>query len=158
MRSWWWAYALVLVLTFSATYLLFDRSLPPDRPLAVSDVAAQPSLTENLDPPATDKDEARLQDVDSNPAALKQDQLPAAQKEVRLEDAPRPAALKPSSPGDAKQDLSWLAFYRLAGLAPGSLSRQTSFSAKNSPAVPRLGHPSKKSGGCQTYWGWTPPS
>src|SRR5437016_11487279 len=84
MRLWWWAYALVPVLTFSVTYLLFDRSLPPDRPVIVSDESARRSLTQIYEPPVTDKDQARLQDVDSAPAGLKQDQLPAVQREARL--------------------------------------------------------------------------
>jgi hypothetical protein len=99
MRLWWWAYALVPVLTFSITYLLFDRSLTPDRPLAVIAAPAQPSLTQISEQPVTDKDQARLQDPDSAPAALKQDQLPA-QKEARLDNASRPEAAEASSPSD----------------------------------------------------------
>ena len=107
MRSWWWAYALVPVLTFSVTYLLFDRSSTPDRPLAASDASLRLSLTQTSDRPVADKDGARLQDVDSAPAALEQDQLPAAQEEARLE-ASGPEAVEASSPSDTalKQDQS----------------------------------------------------
>ena len=106
MRSWWWAYALVPVLTFSVTYLLFDQTSVPDRPLAASDASARPSLIEASGRPVADKDEARLQNVDTAPAALKQDQLPAAQEEARLENASRPEAAEASSLSDTalKQD------------------------------------------------------
>jgi hypothetical protein len=109
MRLWWWAYALVPVLTFSVTYLLFDRSLPPDRPLIVSDESARPSLTQISEPPVTHKDQARLQDVESAPAGLKQDHLPAVQREARLDDASRPQAVERSSKDEA----------RLQGVEPG---------------------------------------
>src|SRR5438045_2517282 len=98
MRPWWWAGALGAVLTCSVTYLLFNQTLVPDRPLAASDVSARPSVIQTPDQPVTGKDEARLQDVDSASAVLKQDQLPAAQEEARLENVSRPEAGEASSP------------------------------------------------------------
>jgi hypothetical protein len=143
MRPWWWACALGAVLTCSATYLLFNQSLMPERPLAASDAPALPSLTQNPDQTFADKYQARVQDVDFAPAALKQDQLAAAQKEARLEegsrpeitersspidtklqeeasleDALHPEAVEPSSPSDTKQNLSWVAFYAYSELPP----------------------------------------
>ena len=88
----------------------------PDRPLVTSEASVPPSLTQNPDQPVTDKDEARLQDVDPAPAALTQDHLPAAQEEARLEDAPGPEAVEPSNPSETKQNLSWVAFYAYSEL------------------------------------------
>jgi len=113
--------------TCAATYLLFNQSLIADRPLVASDESARPSLDQRSDRPVTDKDEARVQDVDSASADLKPDQLPVAQEEARppvaqqearLEDASRPEAVEPSSSGDTKQNLSWLAYYAYSELPP----------------------------------------
>jgi hypothetical protein len=102
MRPWWWACALAAVLTCSGTYLLFDRSLTPDRPLGAIDAPAPPSLIESPDQPLAYKDQARLPDLDPAPAALRQDHLPAAQQEARLDDASRPEAVEPSSKDEAR--------------------------------------------------------
>jgi hypothetical protein len=126
MRPWWWACALAAVLTCSVTYLLLNQSFIPDRPLVASDESVRPSLDQNPDRPVADKDQARVQDVESAPADLKQDQLPVAQQdqlpvaqeEARLEDASRPEAVEPSSPNDTKQNLSWLAYYAYSELPP----------------------------------------
>src|SRR3954447_23195252 len=58
MRPWWWACALAAVLTCSGTYLLFDRSLTPDRPLGAIDAPAPLSLMESPDQPLAYKDQA----------------------------------------------------------------------------------------------------
>jgi len=140
MRIWWWACALIAVLTCSAFYLLLSQPLMPEPPLAASDGPARSSSTENPDQSVAgspgqpvadnsdrqvaDKDQARLADVDADPPALKQDQLPAAQQEARLEDAPRPEDAsrsevdEPSTRSDTKQNLSWLAFYAYSELPP----------------------------------------
>ncbi len=127
MRPWWWACILAAVVTCLVTYLLFNQSLMPDRPLVASSKSERPSLNQNMDRPATDKDEARLQDIELAPAVLKLDQspvaqeearLPVAREEARLEDASRPEPVEPSSPSDTKQNLSWLAYYAYSELPP----------------------------------------
>jgi hypothetical protein len=112
----------------------------PDRPPVASEDSAQPSVVVQIpdlplpDRPLPDKDQARLPDVDTAPAAPTQDESPPAQQQARLEDAPRPEAVEPSSPdvaepsvpdvveppspSDAKQSLAWLAYYAYSELPP----------------------------------------
>jgi len=118
MRPWWWACILAAAVTCSVTYLLFNQPPMPDRPPGTSDESEQLSLDQNPGRPVTDKDQARLQDVEPASAALKQDQLPVPGEEARLEDASRPVAIEPSSRSDTKQNLAWLAYYAYSELPP----------------------------------------
>ena len=142
MRPSWWAFILVGVVTGSVIYQLGNESSVPDQSPVVAGESKPQPLDQKSDLALTEKDQARLQDIDSAPADLKQDQLPAAQQdqlpaaqqdqlpvaqqEARLEDASRPEAAEPSSPSetepsgpsDTKQNLSWLAYYAYSELPP----------------------------------------
>src|SRR3954466_16223595 len=106
MRTSWWAYVFVGVLTCSAAYQHFDR-----RALATASSGAS-------EQPLTHKDEARLQEVDSALAGLEPAQLPNVQKEARLEDTTGAVTVKYSELNEPKQNLSYLAYYVYSELPP----------------------------------------
>jgi hypothetical protein len=91
--------------------------LPTGSPGA-SEQSERHPLDQKPEQPLTYKDEARLQDIDLAPAGLEPDQLPNAQKEARLEDATGAATVEYSELNDAKQNLSYLAYYAYSEVPP----------------------------------------
>ncbi len=79
-------------LTGSVTYQLTNQSSLPNQLPVVSDEPKPQPLDQKSDRPLIGKDQARLQEGDSSPAVLKPDQLPVAQDQASLEDAPGTAA------------------------------------------------------------------
>jgi len=100
----------------------------PDQPRVVADESKPLPLDRTSEQPLIGKDEARLQDGDSPSVVLKSDQSPVAeeqapqqqapQQQATLEDTPATGAIEFSSPNDAKQNLSWLAYYAYSELPP----------------------------------------
>ena len=116
MRTSWWAYILMGVLTCSVAYPQFSQSPLPAGLLAASEPAERHLLNQKAEQPVATKDESRLPDPDPAPAGLKSDQLPHAQQEARLEDATSPSV--DSEPNAAKQNLSYLAYYAYSEIPP----------------------------------------
>jgi hypothetical protein len=107
MRTRWWAFLCLAVLTCAAAYQHFTPSSLPTEPVQseLQPVAQAPAQ------PLAQKDEERLPDVVSAPAGV------APRQEARLEDATapvEPSALKETKP----DDLSYLAFYAYSELPP----------------------------------------
>jgi len=76
----------------------------------------------------TDKDEAPSRDADSAPAGLAPG-LPNAQREARLEDATGSIPVEPAESTDAKQNLSYLAYYAYSELPPETKPADTVLNA-----------------------------
>jgi hypothetical protein len=102
------------IVTCSVAYSQFNDPLLPSGSLAASEQTERPR-DQTPEHPLTSKDQARLPDMDSVPASPTSE-LPNAQKEARLEDAAGP--IESSEPGDAKQNLSYLAYYAYSELPP----------------------------------------
>ena len=92
MRPSWWAFILLGSLAGSVTYQLTNPSSLPNQLPIVSDESKPQPLDQKSDGPLIGKDQARLQESDSSSAVLKPDQLPVAQDQASLEDAPGTAA------------------------------------------------------------------
>ena len=92
MRPSWWAFILLGSLAGSVTYQLTNPSSLPNQLPIVSDESKPQPLDQKPDGPLIGKDQARLQESDSSSAVLKPDQLPVAQDQASLEDAPGTAA------------------------------------------------------------------
>ena len=123
MRTSWWAYIFVAVLTCSLAYRHFNQPLLPTGSAGPSEQSEQHPLEQKPVLPPIYKDVARLdegrtQDIDPAPVALEPDQPPNAQKEARLEDAAGAVTIEHSEPADTKQDLSYLAYYAYAEVLP----------------------------------------
>ena len=123
MRTALWAYICVGVLTSSVAYQYFNQPSLPTGSVESSEQSEWHPLAQKSELPLTYKDDERLdeglvQDVDSAPAALKSDQLPNVQKEARLEDATGTVTTAYSERNDAKQNLSYLAYYPYSEVPP----------------------------------------
>ena len=123
MRSSWWAYIFLAVLTCSIAYRHFNQPSLPTESVGPSEQAEGHPLEQIPELPLTYKDEARLdegqlQDIDSAPAALGSDQMPDVQKEARVEDATDTDTTKHSYRNDTKQNLSYLAYYAYSEVPP----------------------------------------
>ena len=117
MRTSWWACIFVGFLACSAAYQRFNQpSLPTGS--GASEPSGRHPLDQKPEQLLTDKDERRLQDVDSAPAGLEPDQLPNAQKEARLEGAAGTGSIEYSELKDTKQNLSYLAYYAYSEVPP----------------------------------------
>jgi hypothetical protein len=93
MRPSWWAFILMGGLTGSVTYQLTPQSSLPDQLPAVSGESKPKPLDQKSDQPLIIKDQARLQEGDSSPAALP-NQLPA----VSDQSNPQPLDQKSDQP------------------------------------------------------------
>jgi len=123
MRTSWWAYICVVVLTCSVAYQHFNQPSLPTGSVGSSDQSERHPFEQKPELPLTYKDDGRLeegrvQDVDSAPAALKPDQLPNAQKEAYPEDATGTVTIEHSERNDTKQNLSYLAYYAYSEVPP----------------------------------------
>ena len=88
MRPWWLAFILMGSLAGVGTYHLTNPSSLPDQLPIVSDESKPQPLDQKSDGPLIGKDQARLQEGESSPAVVKPDQLPVAEDQASLEDAP----------------------------------------------------------------------
>jgi len=98
-------------------------SKPDERPFAQEQVPAQdaPGTGANDLPGSIDKerkDEAQLQQGGLPAAVLKSNELPVAQEPAPAEEAPGAAAIELAAPSEAKQNLSWLAYYAYSEIPP----------------------------------------
>ena len=123
MRTSWWAYICVVVLTCSVGYQHFNQPSLPTGSVGSSEQSEWHPPEQEPELPLTYKDDGRLgegrvQDVDSTPAALEPDQLPNAQKEARLEGATGTVTIEHSERNDTKQNLSYLAYYAYSEVPP----------------------------------------
>ena len=123
MRTSWWAYIFVAVLTCSLAYQHFNQPSLPTGSVGPTEQSEQHPLEQKPELPLIYKDDGRLdegraQDIDSAPVALKPDQPPNAQKEARLKDATDTVRIDRSEQNDTKQNLSYLAYYAYAEVPP----------------------------------------
>jgi hypothetical protein len=113
----------VAVLTCAVAYPLFNQPSLPAPSVAPSEQPDLHPFEENPEQPLTGKDEARLEaerveTIDLAPIASEPNQPPDAQKEARLEDTTATVSIQPPERNDAKQDLSYLAYYAYSELPP----------------------------------------
>ncbi|AMN43159.1 transglycosylase family protein [Rhodoplanes sp. Z2-YC6860] len=105
MRTSWWAGVATCMVVGAVTCLVgyrhFNPSPAPTETLGVSERSDGHSVDQKTTPPATDKDQARLQDADVEPADLS----PAPNLEQDLADL-------------AKVDLTYLAYYAYSEIPP----------------------------------------
>jgi hypothetical protein len=118
MRISWWACIFVGVLTCSAAYWHFNQPSPPTESVGASARSEGHPRDQESEQLLTDKDQSRLQDVDSAPAGSEPDRLRNAQKEARLEDATGAIAPERSELNEPKQDLSYLHYYAYSEVPP----------------------------------------
>ena len=118
MRTSWWACIFVGILTCSAAYRHFNQPSLPTESVGASGQSEWHPLDQKPEQPLTDKDQTRLEDVDSASAGLEPDQLPNAQKEARLEDAAGAGTIERSELNEPKQDLTYLHYYAYSELPP----------------------------------------
>jgi Transglycosylase SLT domain len=111
------AYILLGVLIFSATYRILNQSpfpnIPPD-----FDASERHPFEQKSDPLPIYKDESRLQDGDVAPANVNPDELAIAKDKAQLEDRNEPPTNQSSDLKDAKQNLSYLAYYAYSEVPP----------------------------------------
>ena len=112
------AYILFGVLIFSATYRILNQSPFPNIPTDQFDASEQPPFEHKSDPLPIYKDEARLQDGDVAPANVNPDELAIAKDKAQLEDRNAPPTNQSSDLKDAKQNLSYLAYYAYSEVPP----------------------------------------
>jgi hypothetical protein len=118
MRISWWACIFVGVLTCSAAYRHFNQPSLPAESVGASQQSERHPVDQKPGQPLADKDQSRLQDVDSGPAGSESDQSPNARREARLEDATGTITTEHSALNEPKQDLSYLHYYAYSELPP----------------------------------------
>ena len=169
MRPRLWAFILIAVLTCAVTYQLTNWSSWPSQSPVVADESNPQPLDQKSDPPLTNKDEARLQEGGSSVAVLKSDELPVAQEQVPPQDAPAnelPVARVPAPPEEPPSLVPSISLPRakqnkISRGSPTTLMRKYPLRPNQrirSSMLSRASRPerrSKKSGGWQTYCGWT---
>jgi hypothetical protein len=130
MRTSWWAWACIFiaVLTCLVAYQHFNQPSLPTKALAATGQSEQHPLDQKPEQPPADKREARLQDVDSAPAAFEPDALPA-QEESHPEGAADTGVIGPAELNEPKQNLSWLAYYAYSELPPETKPADTVLNA-----------------------------
>jgi hypothetical protein len=106
------------VLTCSVAYPQFKQPPLPTGSPGASEQSERRPTDEKPEQPLTQKDQARLQDVDAVPAGSKSDQLPNTQKEARLQDAAGTDPVEYSEPNAATQNLSYLGYYAYSEIPP----------------------------------------
>jgi hypothetical protein len=137
MRTSWWAYIFVAVLTCAAAYPLFDGpalSTESARPSAQPERHAQPESHPLEQKPALApiyKDggpthEERVEDIHAAPA-VSEPHEPANVESARLDDAAGADTAERSEPNDTntKQDLSYLAYYAYSEVLPDTKPADT---------------------------------
>jgi len=129
MRTAWWAYTFIVVLTSSVAYQFSSHPLLLDRSSGVSAESEAPPLDQKSDRPFVYNHEARLQDVPSAPPDSKSEPRPIAQDQARLEDAGGIAPVERSEPNRANQNLSYLAYYAYSELPPETKPADTVLNA-----------------------------
>ena len=112
------AYILLGILIFSATYRILNQSPFPNIPTDQFDASEQHSFEQKSDSLPIYKDETRLQDGDVAPANVNPDELAIAKDKAQLEDRNEPPTNQSSDLKDAKQNLSYLAYYAYSEVPP----------------------------------------
>ena len=112
------AYILFGVLIFSATYRILNQSPFPNIPTDQFDASEQHPFEQKSDPLPTYKDEPRLQDGNLAPANVTLDELPITDGKAQLEDRDESPKTQSSGLRDAKQNLSYLAYYAYSEVPP----------------------------------------
>jgi hypothetical protein len=111
------AYILLGVLIFSATYRILNQSPFPNMPTDF-DASERHPFEQKSDPLPIYKDESRLQDGDVASANVNPDELAIAKDKAQLEDRNEPPTNQSSDLKDAKQNLSYLAYYAYSEVPP----------------------------------------
>src|SRR5262245_4134803 len=117
MRTAWWAWSSIVVLTSPVAYQLSSQPLLPDRSSGASAESERPPPHPQSDRLLVYNNGARLYDVPSA-SPDSSDRRPNAQDQARLEDAAGIAPVERSEPKSANQDLSYLAYYAYSELPP----------------------------------------
>jgi hypothetical protein len=106
------------VLTCSVAYPQFQSPVPTGAPGGPEQSERRPPEKNSEQLLTYKKDESRLPEDDSVPAALKPDPLPSAQQEARLQDPATPSTIESFEPNAAKKNLSYLAYYAYSEIPP----------------------------------------
>ena len=109
-------YILLGVLIFAATYRILIQPPFPNLPSDQFDVSGP--FEQKSDPLPIYKDEPRLKDGDVVPANVNRDELAIAKDKAQLEDATKPPTNQSSDQKDARQNLSYLAYYAYSEVPP----------------------------------------
>jgi hypothetical protein len=112
------AYILLGVLIFSATYRILNQSPFPNIPTDQFDASEQHPFEQKSDLLPIYKDGSRLQDGDVAPANVNPDELAIAKDKAQLEDRNEPPTNQSSDLKEAKQNLSYLAYYAYSEVPP----------------------------------------
>jgi Transglycosylase SLT domain len=112
------AYVLFGVLIFWATYRILNQSPVPNIPTDQFDASEQHPFEQKSDPLPIYKDEARLRAGDVAPANVNPDELAIAKDKAQLEDRNERPTNQSSDLKDAKQNLSYLAYYAYSEVPP----------------------------------------
>src|SRR5580704_1560097 len=116
MRPSWLACFLVIVLTFSATFRLFNQPPLSNSSPDQSDESPQYPLGQKSDRLPIYNDAARLPDVDLLSPTLNSEELSIAKYEVKNSDTT--GAIESSDMNYSKQNLSYLAYYAYSEVPP----------------------------------------
>ena len=111
-------YILFGVLIIAATYRILNQSPFPNLPPDQYDVSRTYPFEQKSDPLPIYKDEPRLKDGDVVPANVNPDELAIAKDKAQLEDRNEPPTNQSSDLKDAKQNLSYLAYYAYSEVPP----------------------------------------
>jgi hypothetical protein len=124
MRPSSFTYILLGVLIFAATYRILNQPPFPNLPPDQFEVSGQYPSEQKSDPLPIYKDEPRLQDGDLVPANVNPDEPPIVKDEAKLEDR-NPLTDQSSDLKDAKQNLSYLAYYAYSEVPPDTKPADT---------------------------------
>jgi hypothetical protein len=111
-------YILLGVLIFAATYRILIQPPFPNLPSDQFDISRSYPFEQKSDPLPIYKDEPRLQDGDLAPANVNPDELAIATDKAQLEDGTKPPTNHSSDQKDARQNLSYLAYYAYSEVPP----------------------------------------